>query len=133
MQTAEVLPWRHLMLSVKVGRTYRGKTPGYAKGFVNDRTVLWVDREKRLLQYDGPAVALGRTRPVISLDQFIEWAKHDITDQLPAGEYQQWGEYLVQLQTRRKDLQTCRAKRTKQPVGLTVEKTPSFVKHTGTV
>lgn len=121
------------MLNVKVRRTYRAKTPGYAKGFVNDRTVLWIDRENRLLQYDGPAVAIGRIRPIISLDAFMEWAKHDVTDQLPAGEYQQWGEYLVQLQTRRKELHICRAKRTKQPGKLTVEKTSPFVKHTGTV
>ena len=37
------------MLDVKVGRTYRAKSPGYAKGFVNDRTVLWVDRANRTL------------------------------------------------------------------------------------
>lgn len=121
------------MLNVKTRRTYRAKTPGYAKGFVNDRTVIWIDHANRRVRYDGPAVGLGRVHPVISLDAFIEWAKHDITDQLPAGEYQQWGDYLVQLQTRRKELKICRAKKTKQPGKLTVEKTSRFVKHTGTV
>lgn len=121
------------MLDVKVGRTYRAKSPGYAKGFVNDRTVLWVDRANRTLQYDGPAIAIGRTRPLVSLDAFLEWAKHDITQQLPAGEYQQWGDYLVQLQNRRKELKPCQPKRTKQPGKLTVEKTSAFVKHTGSV
>lgn len=121
------------MLEIRTGRTYRAKSPGYAKGFVNDRTVVWVDRANRTVQYDGPAITLGRTRPLISLDAFLEWAKHDITQQLPAGEYQQWGDYLVQLQNRRKELKPCRAKRTKQPGKLTVEKTSAFVKHTGTV
>lgn len=119
-------------LALQVGRTYRAKNPGYAKGFVNDRTVLWVDAVKQRVQYDGPAVNFGRTLPVISLEQFRTWAKHDITDQLPAGEYQQWGEYLVQLQTRRKELKGCQAKRTKRPAKLTVEKTPSCGKPTGT-
>lgn len=120
-------------MDVKVGRTYRGKTPGYAKGFVNDRTVIWVDRKRLELQYDGPAVSLGRARPIVPLAEFVKWAGRDITEQLPAGEYQQWGDYLVQLQTRRKELKACPAKRTKQPAKLTVEKTSPFVKHTGTV
>lgn len=121
------------MINIKVGRTYRGKSPGYTKGYVNDRTVVWFSNVLGELQYDGPAVGIGRKYPAISIREFIAWAEHDITDQLPAGEYQQWGDYLVQLQNRRKELKPCRAKRTKQPGKLTVEKTSAFVKHTGTV
>ncbi len=120
-------------MNVMVGRTYRGKSPGYAKGFVNDRTVIWVDRVNHRVQYDGPAVSLGRARPIVTLENFCEWALRDVTEQLPAGEYQQWGDYLVQLQTRRKELKACPAKRTKRPAKLTAEKTSPFVKHTGTV
>lgn len=119
------------MLEIRTGRTYRAKTPGYTKGFVNDRTVTWMGETQ--LQYDGPAVGLGRLLARTSIGAFKKWAKHDITNQLPAGEYQQWGDYLVQLQNRRKELKPCRAKRTKRPVKLTVEKTSAFVKHTGTV
>lgn len=121
------------MIDIKKGRTYRGKSPGYARGFVNDRTVLWISSDKTQVQYDGPAVAHGRGYPRVTTFEFTRWAKHDITDQLPAGEYQQWGDYLVQLQTRRKELHACRVKRTKRPAKLTVEKTSAFVKHTGTV
>lgn len=120
------------MINIKVGRTYRGKSPGYTKGFVNDRTVVWISNVLGELQYDGPAVGRGQRYPAVSIQDFTAWAAHDITDQLPAGEYQQWGEYLVQLQTRRKELKPCPAKRTKRPAKLTVEKTSPFVKHTGT-
>lgn len=119
------------MIALRVGRTYRGKSPGYTKGFVNDRTITWLGEKQ--VQYDGPAVIYGRLLPRMPIEDFRKWADHDITDQLPAGEYQQWGDYLVQLQTRRKELKKCPAKRTKQPVKLTVEKTSAFVKHTGTV
>lgn len=120
------------MITIKVGSTYRGKSPGYTKGYVNDRTVVRISNVLGELQYDGPAVGIGRNYPAISIRGFIAWAEHDITDQLPAGEYQQWGEYLVQLQTRRKELKACPAKRTKPPAKRTVEKTPAFVEPTGT-
>lgn len=78
---------------IRVGRTYRAKRPGPAGGypaFYNDRTVTWISGDGRYVQYDGPAVAVGRLLPKVKAEQFANWACHDITDALPAGEYEEW-------------------------------------------
>lgn len=76
------------------GRTYRAKKPRQVAGMVNDRTVIFINIDGRILQYDGPAVDLGRNYPSVYTETFEKWAGEDVTDQLPKGEYQTWAEYL---------------------------------------
>jgi hypothetical protein len=75
-------------------RTYRAKKPGNCNGYVNDRTIVYINSEWKTLRYDGPGVPNGRHRPKVSFETFEKWASHDITDQLPAGEYMTWDQYL---------------------------------------
>lgn len=79
-------------LQLTVGRTYRAKTPRVAgtlfNQLYNDRTIKWIGRDS--VQYDGPSVKFGRKYPTVTRDQFTKWASHDVTDQLPPGEYQPW-------------------------------------------
>lgn len=79
-------------LELQVGRTYRAKRPAAAGSLfsplVNDRTVVWVG--STTVQYDGPSVAFGRKRPIVSIEQFKKWASRDVTDELPPNEYAAW-------------------------------------------
>lgn len=77
-------------MEIKVGHTYRGKRPRNSRGYVNDRTVLWMDSLETMVQYDGPSVAFGRHFPKISRADFEAWAERDVTDELPNGEYADW-------------------------------------------
>jgi hypothetical protein len=60
------------------GATYRAKRPveNYITGEFNDRTILrlW----DTTLQYDGPAVALGRHYPTTTIEKFLCWACHRV-------------------------------------------------------
>lgn len=75
-------------------RTYRGKNPTQCCGFVNDRTIIYISSSGDQIQYDGPAVAPGRLRPLVTREQFEKWASHDVTEQLPTGCYMPWRMYL---------------------------------------
>lgn len=72
-------------------RTYRGKKPKNANGFVDDRTIVFLSPTQ--VQYDSPAVPFGQKRPKVPRKKFEDWADHDVSDQLPAGEYQRWEDY----------------------------------------
>lgn len=79
------------MIELKVGRTYRAKKPAPIAGYpalVNDRTIIWIGLTE--VQYDGPAVGLGRRYPKVPKEKFIAWADRDVTDELPPGEYAVW-------------------------------------------
>nr|WP_189657362.1 hypothetical protein [Pseudomonas peradeniyensis] len=75
---------------MKRGRTYRGKKPSCVRscGLVNDRTVIYIGIDE--VQYDGPSVAPGRKYPRVPISKFLEWAGHDVTDDLPPGKYAPW-------------------------------------------
>jgi hypothetical protein len=77
-------------LTLTVGRTYRAKKPANSRGLVNDRTILWIDSLGTVVQYDGPAVGMGRHYPKVSREDFLKWASRDVTDELPEGEYANW-------------------------------------------
>jgi len=77
-------------LQLQVGRTYRAKRPAPTGGLFqqqlyNDRTIKWVGVLE--VQYDGPAVAMGRHYPKVTIEAFRKWAARDVTDELPDGEY----------------------------------------------
>lgn len=76
-------------IELKVGRTYRAKKPANANGLYNDRTIVWMSPPIGLVQYDGPAVAMGRLLPKVDAEKFLAWAGRDVTDELPDGEYQE--------------------------------------------
>lgn len=66
-------------LELVVGGVYRAKRP--RKMWVdidgpvyNDRTILWMSDDGGRLQYDGPAVGVGRHYPKVSREQFLKWA-----------------------------------------------------------
>ena len=71
---------------LKAGRCYRAKKPRNVRGFYNDRQVKRLTETQ--VQYDGPAVAWGRKYPLVSIEKFLAWASHDVTDDLPPGEWQ---------------------------------------------
>lgn len=71
-------------LELRVGATYRAKRPRryftLRGDYHNDRTILWVD--ERNVQYDGPAVADGRRYPVVTREEFLKWASHEVTEDM---------------------------------------------------
>lgn len=80
-----------MSIVLKVNRCYRAKKPrpaGQFVSYVNDRQIVRLG--VNTVQYDGPAVHSGRRYPIISKEEFLEWASHDVTDHLPPGEWQLW-------------------------------------------
>ena len=75
-------------MEIKTGRVYRAKKPEVTRGYYNDRQVIFVGVDK--VQYDSPAVHIGRRYPTISIEKFKEWAGEDVTEKLPAGEWQRY-------------------------------------------
>ena len=73
---------------LKLGHVYRAQKPRCANGYVNDRQIIWMNEEQ--VQYNGPAVAIGRNYPIIPMSRFLQWASHDVTDLLPENEWQTW-------------------------------------------
>lgn len=68
---------------IQVGKTYRAKKPTryfyFSVGEVfNDRTVLWISPDRTKVQYDGPAVKMGRHYPTVPMDKFVKWAGQQI-------------------------------------------------------
>lgn len=52
------------------GSTYSARTGSRSP----ERTVLWISPDGRRVQYDGPAVRIGRNYPVVSAEAFAKWA-----------------------------------------------------------
>lgn len=80
-----------MTLELKIGRCYRAKKPrpaGQFTSYANDRQILRIT--STTVQYDGPSVHAGRHYPTVSKEKFLEWASHDVTDELPPGEWQLW-------------------------------------------
>jgi len=75
-------------LELKVGRVYRGKRPrgiGLFPPLCDDRQIIHIGLDT--IQYDSPSVSGGRHYPKVSRERFEKWASHDVTDQLPKGEW----------------------------------------------
>lgn len=80
-----------MSIELKIGRCYRAKKPrpvGQFTSCANDRQILRITADR--VQYDGPCVHAGRKYPSVSKEEFLEWASHDVTDELPPGEWQSW-------------------------------------------
>lgn len=75
---------------IKVGRVYSAKRPrgvGFIEPLLNDRQVIYISVAGDLVQYDSPTVARGRKYPKVGMNEFLKWAKEDVTDQCPAAEW----------------------------------------------
>jgi hypothetical protein len=74
---------------VKVGRIFSAKRPSVSGDIFcpvyNDRQVVHVDALGLLVQYDSPAVKLGRHYPRVPMEKFLKWAGADVTDSCPDG------------------------------------------------
>lgn len=76
-----------------VGHTYeakRIKQVGLFFPLYNDRQIVYINRATGMVQYDSPTVALGRKLPFVSIEQFLKWAKRDITDEMTPGNWREW-------------------------------------------
>lgn len=81
---------------LKVGRVYSAKEPkeyGFPS-LLGDRQILWIGKgydEKEgfvtFVQYDSPSVRNGRNYPKITAQKFLKWAKEDVTELMPKGEW----------------------------------------------
>ncbi|MEY2653412.1 MAG: hypothetical protein RLZZ524_439, partial [Pseudomonadota bacterium] len=49
--------------------------------------VLWVDVFRSQVQYDSPTVRNGRRQPKVTMAQFLRWAKEDVTNLMPPGDW----------------------------------------------
>lgn len=75
---------------LKVGHVYSAKRPaavGFFEPLVNDRQILWMDSFGVHVQYDSPTVKFSRKYPKVTVEQFLRWAKADVTDLCPNGEW----------------------------------------------
>lgn len=75
---------------LKIGRVYCAKSRklvGIFEPLINDRMILWMDRLGERVQYDSPTVAFGRKHPIVTTEQFLRWARADVTDLCPKGEW----------------------------------------------
>ena len=73
-----------------VGHTYEAKKRRqvirYLFGdIVNDRMILHISDTH--VQYDSPAIAIGRHYPKIPIEKFLSWARRDVTSEMPKGEW----------------------------------------------
>ncbi len=60
-----------------------------------DETKLSCIEWDYVVQYDSPSLNLGKHYPKISLSKFLKWASHDVTEELPKGEWAK-GESLTE-------------------------------------
>lgn len=64
---------------LRVGATYRGKRRRrVTMTEYNDRTILWMDAERTVVQYDAAAVGMGRHYPRVPMAQFLRWAHSEV-------------------------------------------------------
>jgi len=66
-------------VDIKPGKIFRAKNPKYCDGLgLNDRVVLSVQGNK--VQYNSYEVPVGTTYPTIKMEQFLGWAKFEVTE-----------------------------------------------------
>ena len=75
-------------LELVQGHVYSAKRPQLVGIFDrrwNDRQILrlW----EKTLQYDSPTIQDGRKYPTVTREQFLHWAKEDVTEQTPEGDW----------------------------------------------
>jgi len=71
------------------GRCFEAKRPskiGFER-LLNDRQVTWVNSTRTEVQYDSITVKNGRRLPIVSMDTFLKWAKRDVSELMPKGDW----------------------------------------------
>lgn len=74
-----------------VGHVYESKHPkpvGIFNPLYDDRQILFIGAE--IVQYDSPTVKENRHYPRRSIDQFLRWARRDVTEDMPKGEWRRY-------------------------------------------
>jgi len=72
---------------LKVGRVFSAKRPRSSGSLLNDRQIVYVSPLGDQVQYDSPAVAFGRKLPIVTVDEFLKWAKDDVTHLMPKDDW----------------------------------------------
>lgn len=69
---------------LRVGATYRAKRPSryfrtstFSDTF-NDRTILYISRDRGTVQYDSITVRDGRHYPTVTMEVFLKWVSHEV-------------------------------------------------------
>ena len=65
--------------SLIVGHIYSAKKPKRMLYGSDNRTILWIDEERTMVQYDSDTVKIGRKQPTIPIESFLKWAKEDLS------------------------------------------------------
>jgi hypothetical protein len=84
-----VKPGQLTAADIKVGRTYEAKRIALvsSENLANDRQVLYVNLHMTEVQYDSPTVRGGAAYPVLSMEKFLKWARRDVTNLMPKGDW----------------------------------------------
>lgn len=72
------------------GNVYEGKKKQKIGVFIplwNDRQIVYIDEVTEQVQWDSPSVKIGQRRKWSSFEAFRKWARRDITDEMPDGEW----------------------------------------------
>lgn len=72
---------------LEVNRVYSAKRPrtyGFRR-YLNDRQIIWLG--KGIVQYDSISVKPGQNYPKVTIEQFLKWAKEDVTDLMPEEDW----------------------------------------------
>lgn len=77
---------------LKVGHIYKGKrrTKVYEDIFFgarvyNDRRIIAITHSS--IQYDSPSTRVGYSRPMIDINEFLNWVKADVTNESENGNW----------------------------------------------
>jgi hypothetical protein len=74
---------------IQVGRCYEAKRIAFVGGanLANDRQAIHINPSRTEVQYDSPTVKDGANYPVVSMEKFVAWARRDVTDLMPKGDW----------------------------------------------
>lgn len=74
---------------IKVQHCYEARRMQFvtSENLANDRQVLYINQSRTEVQYDSPAVKNGTSYPMVSMEKFLQWAKRDVTDLMPKGDW----------------------------------------------
>lgn len=82
------------LLPLVRNHTYEAKRPArtglISDPLINDRMIVWISHDGGTVQYDGPAVKIGRRLPKVSAEAFRAWAARDVTELMPLNEWRRW-------------------------------------------
>lgn len=84
-----VKPGQLTAADIRSGRCYEARRTAFvgAANEANDRQVIFVNESRTEVQYDSPTVRDGVQYPILSMEKFVKWAKRDITELMPKGDW----------------------------------------------